>query len=163
MFPEVLLVSYIFSIHFSEAKDFIGNLNRGFQKQSTQTFGTLHDQIGPDNLVAGMTNFFKKELSKGFYGLLKLAQDVFISFALLGIALTLFLWIIGIFISAFVFDGAQKRIARLLTYIYRYIRFWLHVLGILEWNEAPAAYQPGPPPYIEPIQLPEIGPVEYYY
>ena len=135
----------------------IANFENGVRRRAGG-LNSLENEIGnPDALLFGLQKFFQEELNKGLNGFLKICQDLFISFTVLVLILTIVLWLIGIAISLIKFEKSLDRIARFLNFLWRDIRFRLHILGIWDWRHAPRAYQPR---VIEPIQLPNIGPNE---
>ena len=132
---------------FSEISDNIQNLNNGFEKAvSTDMMakGTEYGKYGPGGIMGGIIGAIRQELGQGFRWFLDTAQDAFILFTLGIIAIMIALWCIN-GLWTLCTDRAFERLSRMGTYIYRWVRFRLHITGTLDWAEAPAVYQPQQP------------------
>ena len=116
---------------FSEISDNIQNLNNGFEKAvSTDMMakGTEYGKYGPGGIMGGIIGAIRQELSQGFRWFLDTAQDAFILFTVGIIAAMIALWFIN-GLWTLCTDRAFGRLSRMATYIYRWVRFRLHITG----------------------------------
>lgn len=101
-------------------------------------------EYGSSNILGGIIGAIREEMARGFRWFLNIAQDAFIILTVTIIAIMTFLWLINC-LWTLCTDRKFERVCRIGTFVWRWVRFRLHIVGIVDWAEAPAIYQPQQP------------------